>query len=142
MTTVLEECNTGEQLYVVRFLWPKELSAKDIHKEIIPVYCGKCLSRKAVHNWVEKRGNRFADDEKIETEVGEVAETRAKRLLCRGFRRTHKAIGQVYQCWWRVCREIIFFFQVRISHVLHFISICDLFTDFPSNNVWTMHINS
>jgi hypothetical protein len=24
------------------------------------------------------------------------------------------------------------FFYVRISHVLYFISICDLFTDFPS----------
>jgi hypothetical protein len=38
----------------VRFLWAKGLNAKDIHKEIIPVYGGKCLSRKAVHNWVEK----------------------------------------------------------------------------------------
>jgi hypothetical protein len=25
--------------------------------------------RKAVHSWVEKRGKRFADDEKVETEV-------------------------------------------------------------------------
>jgi hypothetical protein len=35
------------------FLWAKGLNAKDIHKEIYPVYGGKCLSRKAVHNWVE-----------------------------------------------------------------------------------------
>jgi hypothetical protein len=27
-------------------------NAKDIHKEVLPVYGGKCLSRKAVHNWV------------------------------------------------------------------------------------------
>jgi hypothetical protein len=33
---------------VVRFLW-----AKDIHKEIFPVYGWKCLSRKAFHNWDE-----------------------------------------------------------------------------------------
>jgi hypothetical protein len=26
----------------------------DIHKEIFPVYGGKCLSHKKVHNWVEK----------------------------------------------------------------------------------------
>jgi hypothetical protein len=26
----------------------------DIHKEMFPVYGWKCLSRKAVHNWVEK----------------------------------------------------------------------------------------
>jgi hypothetical protein len=34
-----------------------------------------------------------------------------KRLLCCGFRRTDKAMGQVYQCWWRICREINVFFS-------------------------------
>jgi hypothetical protein len=38
--------------FVVRFLWAKGPNAKDIHKETFPVYGGKCLSRKAVHNWV------------------------------------------------------------------------------------------
>jgi hypothetical protein len=32
----------------------KSADAKDIHKEIFPVYGGKCLPRKAVHNRVEK----------------------------------------------------------------------------------------
>jgi hypothetical protein len=41
----------------------------------------------------------------------EVAETTVKRLLCCGFRRTGKAMGQVYQCWWRICREINVFFR-------------------------------
>jgi hypothetical protein len=36
----------------VRILWAKGLNAKDIHKEIFPVYGGKWLSSKAVHNWV------------------------------------------------------------------------------------------
>jgi hypothetical protein len=36
----------------VRFLWSKGLAAKDIHREIFTVYGGKCLSRKADHNWV------------------------------------------------------------------------------------------
>jgi hypothetical protein len=49
MATVLEQCNTEEQSSVVRFLW-----AKDIHKELFPVYGGKCLSREAVHNWADK----------------------------------------------------------------------------------------
>jgi hypothetical protein len=35
-------------------LWAKELYAIDIHKEMFPVYGGKCLSRKTIHNWVEK----------------------------------------------------------------------------------------
>jgi hypothetical protein len=52
MATVLKECTTEEQRSVVRFLWAKGFSAKDIRKEMFPVYGGKCLSRKAVHNWV------------------------------------------------------------------------------------------
>jgi hypothetical protein len=31
----------------------------------------------------------------------------SKKCLCRGFRRTSKTMGQVYQCWWRICRDII-----------------------------------
>jgi hypothetical protein len=50
MATVLEECITEEQHSVLRFLWTKALNAKDIHKEMFPVYDGKCLSRKAVQN--------------------------------------------------------------------------------------------
>jgi hypothetical protein len=52
MATVIEECITEEQRSVVRFLWAKGFNANDIYKEIFPVYGGKCLSRKAVHNWV------------------------------------------------------------------------------------------
>jgi hypothetical protein len=50
-------------------LWAKGLNAKDIHKELFPIYGGNCLSRKAVHNWVEILGKRFADDEEVETEA-------------------------------------------------------------------------
>jgi hypothetical protein len=52
--TVLEVCPTKEQRYVVRFLWAKGHNAKDIHKEMFPVYGGKWFSREAVHNLVEK----------------------------------------------------------------------------------------
>jgi hypothetical protein len=48
------------------------------------------------------------------------------------FRRTGKAMVQVYQCWWRICQDINVIFRLRISHVLRFTSICDRFTDSPS----------
>jgi hypothetical protein len=53
MVTVLEEYTIEEQRFVVRFLWAKGLNAKDVHKEMFHVYGGKCLSRKAIHNWAE-----------------------------------------------------------------------------------------
>jgi hypothetical protein len=40
-------------------------------------------------------------------------------------------MGQVYQCWLRICWEINGFSKFEY-HVLRFISICDLFTDSPS----------
>jgi hypothetical protein len=65
MATVLQECITDEQNFVVRFLWARELNANNIHKEIFPVYGGKCLSRIAVQNLAEKssRGrSKITDD--------------------------------------------------------------------------------
>jgi hypothetical protein len=44
MAAVLEGCTTKEQ---PSLLWAKRLSAKDVHKEMFPVYGGKCLSCKA-----------------------------------------------------------------------------------------------
>jgi len=35
-------------------LWAKDMAAKDIHKEMLPTYSEHCLSRQAVHNWVQK----------------------------------------------------------------------------------------
>jgi hypothetical protein len=88
---------------------------------MFPVYAGKCLSGKTVHDWVEKRDNRFADDEEVETEF--------RKWL----RRTGKAMGHVYQCWWRICREMFFFFQFRISQVLR-----DQLTDCPPYKSFVM----
>jgi hypothetical protein len=51
MVSRLEGCTTEEQRSVVRFCGQK-VNAKDIYKEMNPVYGGKILSCKAVHGWV------------------------------------------------------------------------------------------
>jgi hypothetical protein len=43
-----------DQRGVVRFLWAKGTAAKGIHKEMLPMFGEHCLSRQAVHNWVQK----------------------------------------------------------------------------------------
>jgi hypothetical protein len=40
MVTVLEECTNEEQCSLMRFLCGEGLNAKDIHKNIFPVYGG------------------------------------------------------------------------------------------------------
>jgi hypothetical protein len=89
MATELEEYTTEEQRSLVRFFFVgKRLNAKDIRKEMFPVYGVKCLLRKEVRNWVNKFSqgrSEVADDARPSAEV---AETIDKRLLCCGFRRT------------------------------------------------------
>jgi hypothetical protein len=107
MATVLEEYATEEQSSVVHFCGQKD-SMQRIFIKIFPVYGGKCLSHKAVHNWVNKFSqgrSKVVDVTRPGHPVAQVAKTTVKRLLCCGFQRTSKAIGQVYQCWWRICRE-------------------------------------
>jgi hypothetical protein len=85
MATVLEEYITKDQRSVERFLWAKELNAKDIHKEMFLVYDGKCLSHKEVHNWVEKFSHgcsKVADDARPGAKV---VETPTKDFYTVGF---------------------------------------------------------
>jgi hypothetical protein len=52
---------------------------------MFPVYGGKCLSRKAVHNWVEKFSQRLADDEEVETELRKWLRKQSKDFCAAGF---------------------------------------------------------
>jgi hypothetical protein len=45
MATMLEEYTTEELRSLVLIFWGKGLNAKNIHKEMFPVYDGKYLSR-------------------------------------------------------------------------------------------------
>jgi len=48
MAAPLNTLTTIEQRGVVRFLWEKVMAAKDIHKDMLPMYGEHCLSRQAV----------------------------------------------------------------------------------------------
>jgi hypothetical protein len=72
MATVLEACITVEQRSMVHFVGTKDINAKDIHKEIFPVYGGSICRLKRLTGGSRNChfcGKSFADDEKIETEV-------------------------------------------------------------------------
>jgi len=73
-------CTMTEQRGIVRFLWAKGMAAKDIHKEMLPMYSEHCLSRQAVHNWVQKfsEGRTIVEDEH---QVGRPVETATPAML-------------------------------------------------------------
>jgi predicted DNA repair protein MutK len=64
-------------------LWVKGLNAKDIHKEMFPVYGGKYLSCKAVQNCVEKFSqgrSKVADDARPGRSVEIATEVTVQRV--------------------------------------------------------------
>jgi hypothetical protein len=52
MATVLEFVLPESSVLLCVFVWADCLNAKNIYKEMFPLYGGKCLSRKAGHSWV------------------------------------------------------------------------------------------
>jgi hypothetical protein len=91
-------------VFCCAFLWAKGLNAKGIHKEIIPVYGGKCHVKR-----FSLGGKRFSVDEEVEMEAQKWLRQQSKDFYASGFGRTGKAMGQMYQCWWRIFDN---FFQV------------------------------
>jgi hypothetical protein len=59
----------------------KRTLIKGIHKEIYPVYGGKCFSLKAIHNWVVK----VTLMAKIEPEVRKWLRQQSKYLYTSGY---------------------------------------------------------
>jgi hypothetical protein len=51
----------------------------------------------------------------------------SQKTLCCGFRRTAKAMGQVYQCWWRICRELNAFSSSNITCSMCYIHFCPIY---------------
>jgi hypothetical protein len=112
---LLEESSTEEQRPFMRFLWANWHNAKDIHKCFLFTMGSVC------------HVNRFRAGSR------NVAETTVKWLLFCGFRHTSKAIGQVYQCWWRICSNIACFtfyihlWRVYWPSIVHTGFLLDLF---------------
>jgi hypothetical protein len=118
MATILEGCTTEEQRSVVSFCGQKDSMQRIFIKKCFRFVLGsvyrvkRFTTRWQTFRWWRKGWNGGA----------KAAETTVKRLLCCGFRHTGKALGKLYQCWWRICREINAFFsgfEYHMFYVLH-----------------------
>ena len=84
----MSTCTTIEQRGVVRFLWAKKIEAKDIHKEMLPMYGEHCLSHQAVHKWVQKFSEgrtSIEDDDAVERAVRAWFRQQPKEFYAAGF---------------------------------------------------------
>jgi hypothetical protein len=109
MATVLEDCITEEQRCIVRF-WAEGLNVKDIHKEMFPVYGEKCLSRKAVHNLVEKFSQGHS---KVGRETGSLG--LGGRGLPQSFQANYRMVPQLGHCH---------FLPYAFQFIIHLSSYC------------------
>jgi hypothetical protein len=126
IATVIEECYTEEQRSVVRFCGQKKIIRISIKKYFL--FMVRSVFRVRLFTAVSRNSLGLSKAAYDARPGAGVAETTVKILPCCEFRRTDKAMGQVYQCWWRICREINVYSRLEY-HVLRFIYICDLFTD-------------
>jgi hypothetical protein len=115
MATVLEGCTTEEQRSVVRFLCAKWLNAKIfIKKYFLFTVESACRLKKYITSWKNFRWWR-----RNWNESDKVVETTVRRLLCWGFRRTGRAMGQ--------CINVVggyvenFFFRRFEYHMFYFL---------------------
>jgi hypothetical protein len=71
MAAPINTCATIEQRGVVRFLWAKDMAAKDMHKEMLPMYGEHCLSHQAVLGPPKQHisEERFSDYDAVERAV-------------------------------------------------------------------------
>jgi hypothetical protein len=118
MATVLGDCTIEEQRCLCVLPGQNDSMQKIFTKKCFPFTVGSVYRVKRFTTWWQtfrwwRRGwNRGA----------EVAETTVKTLLSCAFRRTGKAMGQVYQCCWRICRETNAFlsrFEYHMFYVLY-----------------------
>ena len=130
MAAPLNMCTAIEQRGVVRFLWAKDMAAKDIHKEMLPMYGEHCLSRQAVHNWVQKfsEGRTSIEEEHRVGRPVEIAMPatlqRVEDIIQADRRVTIDAVATAVGCSHKCLYVIpIRFFSIAISNFL---------IDFPS----------
>jgi hypothetical protein len=96
MATVLEAYNTEEQHSVVSFC-----GQKNINKEMFPVYGGKCLSRKAVNNWIEK----FSQGRSKIADIGPEATVHRVEVLIRADRSEATALACSHDLAYSIMRD-------------------------------------
>ena len=103
MAAPLSTCTKIEQRGFVHFLWAKNMEAKDMHKEMLPMYGEHCLSRQAVHNWVQKFSEGRTNIEDEHQSSARVVPTATKRIFRRRFPGTCETVRQVFKSVWRLC---------------------------------------
>jgi hypothetical protein len=76
-----------------------------------------------IQQFISGSRNSLKDIRKSQVMLDQVRKwlRQVKKLLCCGFRSTGKSMGQVYQCWWRICREINVFpmLEYNMFYVLY-----------------------
>jgi hypothetical protein len=90
-----------------------------------------CRVKRFITGWQTFRWRRRGWNRGVE-----VSETTVRRLLCYGFRRTGKAVGQVHQFWWRICREmflpgsniVCFTFHIHLWRIYRLSIVSDIWS--------------
>jgi hypothetical protein len=121
---------------VVRFCEQKDSMQRIFIKKCFLFTMGSVCLVKRFTTGLRNVINILLITKRLKRRCGSGWEQQSKDSHAAGFDALLNRWDMCVKCWRRLCREISIYFQVRISHVLRFISICDLFTDSPSYIMW------
>jgi hypothetical protein len=115
-----EDCTTEEQHYVVRFCRQKDSKQRIFIKKCFLFTVGSVCRVKRSQLGREILSRAFESRRWCTTRCGSGWGNSQKTSMLR-VSSTGKAMGQVYQCLWKICREINVFsrFEYHMSYVLH-----------------------
>jgi len=99
MAAALNTCTTIEQRGVVRISWAKDMAAKDIYKEMLPMYGEHCLSCQAVSKTTYFGGTLSWQWRGGMSSV-HVVQTATTRILRHRFPGASETVGQVFKFVW------------------------------------------
>jgi hypothetical protein len=105
----------------LRFLWAKGLNAKDIHKEMFPVYGGKCLLRKVVHKCFEKSLKDVRKSQVMPYQVRKLLRQQPKDFYAAGFETLLKQWDKCINVGGGYVEKLLFFpwFEYNMFYVLY-----------------------
>jgi hypothetical protein len=120
MATVLEVCTTEDQSSVALFCGQKNSMKRIFTKKYFLFTFGSVCRVKRFTTGSRKVENISLMMKRLKRRCGIGWHNSQKLLFCT-FRRTGKAMGKVFQCWRRICREINVFprFEYHIFYVLY-----------------------
>jgi hypothetical protein len=132
MATVLEECSTEDKRSVAPFCEKNDSLQIIFLKKCFPFYVRSVCRIKRFTAGSRNSLKDVRKSQMMPDQVGKWLRQQSNNFCACTFRRTGKAMGQVYQCRWRICREINALNMFEYHNYIHFLDFKSIYIFFST----------